>query len=51
MTRRAKDIIGAYEDYLSSNPDDINALILYGKFLRKSAREIMQLNFLSEQMI
>ena len=35
MTRRAKDIIGAYEDYLSSNPDDINALILYGKFLRK----------------
>lgn len=35
LTRHAQDIVAAYESYLSDNPQDVNALILFGKFLRK----------------
>jgi hypothetical protein len=39
MTRNAQEIVASYESYLSQNPDDTNALILFGKFLRKVGQE------------
>ena len=36
LTRQAQEIINQYESYLVENPNDINALILFGKFLRKT---------------
>jgi tetratricopeptide (TPR) repeat protein len=35
LTRRAQQILSAYESYLEDNPRDVNGLILYGKFLRR----------------
>lgn len=39
MTRHAQEIVAEYESYLSQNPSDENALILFGKFLRKVGQE------------
>ncbi len=33
--RRAQEINDAYGDYLNDHPSDVNALVLYGKFLRR----------------
>ena len=33
LTRRAQQLLSAYESYLEDNPRDVNGLILYGKFL------------------
>ena len=35
LTRRAQEIVTSFESYLNDNERDVNALILYGKFLRK----------------
>ena len=35
LTRRAQQLLSAYESYLEDNPRDVNGLILYGKFLRR----------------
>ena len=35
LTRRAQELVASYESYLNDNQRDVNALILYGKFLRK----------------
>jgi len=35
LSRKAQDLVTLYEAYLAENPDDTNALILYGKFLKK----------------
>lgn len=35
LTRRAQQILSAYESYLEDNPREVNGLILYGKFLRR----------------
>jgi tetratricopeptide (TPR) repeat protein len=35
LSRKAQDLVTLYEAYLAENPDDTNALILYGKFLGK----------------
>jgi tetratricopeptide (TPR) repeat protein len=35
LTRKAQDLVIKYESYLSENPNDIPALLLFGKFLRK----------------
>ncbi|MGB0409300.1 MAG: hypothetical protein ACPGIC_04820 [Opitutales bacterium] len=35
LERRVTDLIGAYSAYLMDHPDDVNALILYGKLLRR----------------
>ena len=39
LTRKAQEIVAEYEAFLSDNPRDVNALILYGKFLRKVGQE------------
>jgi len=39
LTRKAQEIVSDYEVYLGENPKDANALILYGKFLRKVGQE------------
>ena len=39
LTRKAQEIVSDYEVYLGENPNDTNALILYGKFLRKVGQE------------
>ena len=39
LTRKAQEIVSDYEVYLDENPKDTNALILYGKFLRKVGQE------------
>ena len=36
LTRQAQEIVTRYEAFLLDNPDDINALLLFGKFLRKT---------------
>lgn len=35
LTRKAQDIVASYEAYISENPKDAHALILFGKFLHK----------------
>tara|TARA_B100000959_G_C14898069_1_gene589623 strand:- start:46 stop:1206 length:1161 start_codon:yes stop_codon:yes gene_type:complete len=35
LTRRAQELVASYESFLNDNPRDVNALILYGKFLRR----------------
>ena len=35
LTRKAQEIVTSYEDYLAENPGDINALLLFAKFLQK----------------
>jgi tetratricopeptide (TPR) repeat protein len=35
LERRVCEIVLAYSNYLSENPDDVSALILYGKLLRR----------------
>ena len=35
LSRKAQYLVALYESYLAQNPDDTNALILYGKFLKK----------------
>ena len=39
LTRKAQELVAKYESYLSNNSDDVNALILYGKFLRKVGQD------------
>ncbi len=39
MTRQAQEIVANYENYIAQNPKDENALILFGKFLRKVGQE------------
>ena len=39
MTRHAQEIVANYENFLSQNPQDVNSLILFGKFLRKVGQE------------
>ena len=39
LNRKAQDIVSLYEAFISENPDDTNALILYGKFLNKVGQE------------
>ena len=39
LTRKAQEIVADYDAYLGSNPKDTNALILYGKFLRRVGQE------------
>lgn len=39
MTRHAQEIVAAYESYISDNPQDVHALILFGKFLRKVGQQ------------
>lgn len=39
MTRQAQEIVANYENYIAQNPKDTNALILFGKFLRKVGQE------------
>lgn len=36
LTRQAQEIVTSYENFLLDNPDNINALLLFGKFLRKA---------------
>ncbi len=38
LERHITDLIGAYSAYLLDHPDDVNALILYGKLLRRVER-------------
>lgn len=38
LERRITDLIGAYGAYLVDHPEDVNALILYGKLLRRVER-------------
>ena len=38
LERHVSDLIGAYSAYLVDHPDDVNALILYGKLLRRMDR-------------
>jgi tetratricopeptide (TPR) repeat protein len=45
MTRHAQDIVAAYESYLSDNPKDVHALILFGKFLRKVGQQEHAVDF------
>lgn len=35
LTRKAQSVVTAYESHLIENPDDVNGLILFGKFLKK----------------
>lgn len=35
LTRKAQSVVSAYEVHLAENPDDVNGLILFGKFLNK----------------
>ena len=36
LTRQAQKIVSSYENFLLKNPQDIYALVLFGKFLRKT---------------
>ena len=36
LRRQAQEIVTSYENFLLDNPDNINALLLFGKFLRKT---------------
>ena len=38
LERHVSDLIGAYSAYLLDHPEDVNALILYGKLLRRVQR-------------
>lgn len=38
LERHVTDLIGAYSAYLADHPKDVNALILYGKLLRRVER-------------
>jgi tetratricopeptide (TPR) repeat protein len=35
LDRRINELVQSYSSYLTDNPDDVNALILYGKLLRR----------------
>ena len=39
LTRKAQDLVVKYESYLSDNPSDVTALLLFGKFLRKVGQD------------
>jgi len=45
LSRKAQDLVGAYDAYLAENPSDTNALILYGKFLNKVGQESHAIGF------
>jgi cytochrome c-type biogenesis protein CcmH/NrfG len=45
MTRQAQEIVTAYESYLSHNPEDTSAIILFGKFLRQVGQEEYAVEF------
>jgi len=48
LTRKAQEIVADYDAYLGANPKDTNALILYGKFLRKVGQEQHAVGFFLE---
>ena len=45
LNRKAQDIVSLYEAFISENPDDTNAMILYGKFLNKIGQENHAIGF------
>ena len=45
LTRKAQDLVASYEAYISENPRDTYALILYGKFLQKVGQSEHALGF------
>ena len=45
LNRKAQDLVALYEAFLSENPNDTNALILYGKFLNKVGQESHAIGF------
>ena len=45
LSRKAQDLVALYEAHLSENPNDTNALILYGKFLNRVGQENHAISF------
>ena len=48
LTRKAQEIVASYESYLSDNSKDVNALILFGKFLDKVGQQDHAVNYFLE---
>ena len=36
LIRQAQYVVNQYESYLTENPNDVNGLILFGKFLKRT---------------
>ena len=45
LSRNAQELVALYEAHLAENPNDTNALILYGKFLNKVGQESHAISF------
>lgn len=45
LSRNAQELVALYEAHLAENPNDTNALILYGKFLNKVGQENHAIGF------
>lgn len=45
LSRKAQDLVSLYESYLAENPNDTNALILFGKFLNKVGQKSHAIDF------
>lgn len=45
LSRKAQDLVSLYESYLAENPNDTNALILFGKFLNKVGQKSIAIDF------
>ena len=45
LSRNAQELVALYEAHLAENPNDTNALILYGKFLNKVGQESHAIGF------
>ena len=45
LTRRAQEIVSAYERHIAENPKDISSLILFGKFLQKVGQTEQAIDF------
>ncbi len=45
LNRKAQDLVSLYESYLAENPNDTNALILFGKFLNKVGQKSHAIGF------
>ena len=43
LTRKAQQLVSSYEAYISENPKDTHALILFGKFLRQMEQKRTEL--------
>ena len=48
LTRKAQQLVSSYEAYISENPKDTHALILFGKFLRQVGQQKHALNYFLE---